>query len=298
MQKTRIEVLRGTLQDDSPLAALRGQALVLSEIFKHYDAELCAEHVESSTQSFKIIGRLPFPAPRGRCVNMMPVDLWHLESTLPADLHDYIPLIRACPVLLYSFDDFDANGFRVKERKQRIVYLTVHETETVPAGTTQRRSGLHIERPGSSRITNGWLCNREADPSKHRELCWGLGCCISKDGNTDMPVDGIYMASTVAGSSAVYSALIKEPEAVTDAHGALPEVMRTHLGEPYTLNARELCWMTDRTPHEALPQPSTGPRQFFRLVAGPISVWYSRHNTPNPLGVQPEAPISDEDKFA
>jgi hypothetical protein len=62
----------------------------------------------------------------------------------------------------------------------------------------------------------------------------------------------------------------------------------------------------DRTPHESLPvkAPENDPmathayRQFFRLVVGSISVWYSKHNTPNPLGMLPDAPISNEDKFA
>ena len=28
-----------------------------------------------------------------------------------------------------------------------------------------------------------------------------------------------------------------------------------------------------------------------------VSAWYSRHSTPNPLGVEPDCPILDIDKF-
>ena len=74
--------------------------------------------------------------------------------------------------------------------------------------------------------------------------------------------------------------------------------MREHLGEGVALKACELCWFTDRTPHEATPAPVAGGRTFFRLVVGRISVWYSKHSTPSPLGVLPDAPVCDEDKFA
>jgi hypothetical protein len=39
-----------------------------------------------------------------------------------------------------------------------------------------------------------------------------------------------------------------------------------------------------------------GDRQFFRLVVGRISAWYSAHSTANPL-VEPDAPVVHGDKF-
>ena len=79
-----------------------------------------------------------------------------------------------------------------------------------------------------------------------------------------------------------------------------------------TLDAGELIWMTDKTPHESLPIPvavgnSSRPveemhqtsgikhtkleatpaqpqrRQFFRLVVGEVTAWFADHSTPNPL---------------
>jgi hypothetical protein len=101
-------------------------------------------------------------------------------------------------------------------------------------------------------------------------------------------------------SAHAFNPLGVDKQDVADRHGGL-EHMRPRLGPPRLLEAGELCWLTDRTPHEALPLPNDKDRvyrQFFRLVAGPIDVWYARHNTPNPLGLQPEARVSYEDRFA
>lgn len=70
-----------------------------------------------------------------------------------------------------------------------------------------------------------------------------------------------------------------------------------------TLEAGELIWMTDRTPHESLPIPASAKpntrRQYFRLVLGPVSAWFADHSTPNPLGIVPpeEVRIVHGDKF-
>ncbi len=63
---------------------------------------------------------------------------------------------------------------------------------------------------------------------------------------------------------------------------------------------RELCWLTDRTPHMALPVVHPTHRQFFRLVTKGVNVWYAKHSTPNPLGILPpeSVRIIEVDKFA
>jgi hypothetical protein len=139
--------------------------------------------------------------------------------------------------------------------------------------------------------------------SEYSNACWGQGCYGDPDGH---PVDGIFIASTVDDSCALYPALIDKPEEVTDAHGSI-EHMRPYLLRsgvlPVKLKANSMAWITDRTPHESLPLYSPEGkdavyRQWFRLVVGPISTWYAKDNTPNPLGVQPDAVISHEDRFA
>ncbi len=41
--------------------------------------------------------------------------------------------------------------------------------------------------------------------------------------------------------------------------------------------------MTDRTPHESLVLKEGTTRQFFRLVTGEVSAWFTAHNTANPI---------------
>ncbi|RHZ15406.1 hypothetical protein DYB31_014064 [Aphanomyces astaci] len=85
--------------------------------------------------------------------------------------------------------------------------------------------------------------------------------------------------------------------------GALGDVehLRSSLAKnyirPLLLQANELIWMTDRTPHESLPLPVTTFRQYFRLVTSGVSHWYADHSTPNPLGIQPTAKIVFGNKF-
>jgi hypothetical protein len=57
-------------------------------------------------------------------------------------------------------------------------------------------------------------------------------------------------------------------------------------------------WLTDRTPHEALPQTESGHRQFFRLVTSNISVWFGKHSTSNPnVHIPDNVTIIEDDKF-
>jgi hypothetical protein len=212
-----------------------------------------------------------------------------------------------------------------EDYRDRIGYLTVHESD-VAAGAMQHRAGSHIERPlgplgplgagplgelapgGGGGYVNRtyntqWALGRFQRAAYFPNCpCWGLGYF---DESRGVPIDGIYMASAfygamceTEGTCAVWPATIDHPEKVTDGHGGI-EHLREYLpnDRKYVMKNGELVWMTDRTPHESLPAVRSGRRQFFRVVAGPISVWYSRHNTPNPLGVAPGAPISDKDKF-
>lgn len=297
--------LLGTLQDDNPLAMLRGNRYVLEDLFQlvekpQYD-EYFQKHINTHDVSFAIWPRLDkyqeitrpitFPPPTDLNINMMPIQLGHgLFRSLPQNCQQYAEFIwRHCPTPPWIIDEDGKMTFCIG-------YLTIQEG-VVPVGTAQRRPGLHIERPGSVKLNGVW---HDSTTERFRQMAWGLGAW-REDG---LPENGIFMASTVDESCAVWPVLIDNPSDVSDKHGGIEHV-RHLLGEPRKLKANELCWFTDRTPHESLPvkAPNDDPsakyvyRQFFRLVVGPINVWYSKHNTPNPLGVQPEAIISDEDKF-
>jgi len=76
---------------------------------------------------------------------------------------------------------------------------------------------------------------------------------------------GLYMASTVSSSCRVYHALVEKT--AVDSHGGLdflahmiPANTPRHA---HDMQAGELVWMTDRTPHRVMPQERSEYRQFF-----------------------------------
>jgi len=212
------------------------------------------------------IGTVKFPPPKGININMMPFILGDKKS-LPGDYVHYWPLIEAC-------------GVEAK-RKGKVGYLTIHESK-VSAGKTQRRPGLHTEAPGLI---------KNASFSKFYTR-WGTGARgESRDG-------GIYMASNIADSCQYWN--VKVEDKIIDTGGSvehLREFLDMHGINPETMSEDTIYWITDTTPHEALPVNYNSYRQFFRLVAGDVSVWYDKHSTKNSLGILPAAKILQDDKF-
>jgi len=308
MKEIRHSFLLGTLRDNLPISKLQGNRYMLEDIINYVEKPLYDEfylkHINKNEVPYMIWPRqdkfskpdnirmtfpIEFPPPKDININMMPIKMGgYLFHYLPDECSHYAEFIYGnCMATFYKTGEYP---------KDRIAYLTIQEG-LVPIGETQRRPGLHIERPGSIKCGGKW---HNADSQEYMNIAWGLG----RWGEDGLPSDGIFMASTINNSCAIWNCVIDNPEEVSDKHGGF-EHMRHLLGEPRKLRANEMCWFTDRTPHESLPikAPENNPnathvyRQFFRLVVGPISVWYSKHNTPNPTGVQPDAPISDDDKF-
>lgn len=148
----------------------------------------------------------------------------------------------------------------------KIGYLTVDESPVIK-NNSQRRAGIHTE--------------------KHPSRSWGGGS--SGWGGF---VGGLYMASTINNSCRVWNHYVDEPKP----HGDC-EHLREVLTNPIDMKKDVLYWMTDGTPHEALPVLEDSYRQFFRLVTSEVSVWYEKHSTKNRLGVQPNCDIITIDKF-
>lgn len=275
---------------------LRGNALIWEQILGEVDAFYEA-HIDRSGNSWRKIRphnfhpatKVTFPEPTGIWINMMPINLLDF-ATIPVNCKQYMQMIRACPTPLW-----DMHSVHSEAHMGSVAYLTICEGP-VQVGISQRRPGMHIERPGVIR-DGGRVLTDVYDPL-YKQIAWGLGC-FSRNG---LPVDGIFMASNVSNSCKIYSELIVNPEEVTTAQGGI-EHMRNRLGSGRNLKANQLVWFTDRTPHESMPVTSEDGnssvyRQFFRLVVGRISVWYSMFNTPNPMGFLPRAAISDEDPWA
>lgn len=135
------------------------------------------------------------------------------------------------------------------------------------------------------------------------ELGWG-GLGALKGGPLGGVVDeqlagGIYMASNISNSCRIWNCTLDRLSEIVGNLGDV-EHLRELLGEGEPLNADELIWMTDATPHESVPLPNGGYRQFFRLITSSMSVLFSQHSTANPLGILPDPKITtivDDDKF-
>ena len=132
---------------------------------------------------------------------------------------------------------------------------------------------------------------------------WGGGAHHVKTSYPGEYRGGIYMASTVAESCALYDTVLHPEGCGTDVVGSGDlERFRSLLDEIVPSarpRAGELFWMTDATPHESLTLTKRQYRQFFRLVTSEVGVWWARHSSPNPLGVRPPAGtvILTHDKF-
>ena len=74
------------------------------------------------------------------------------------------------------------------------------------------------------------------------------------------------------------------------------EYLRPYLGPGQLIPANVLYWMTDGTPHEALPVKERVYRQFIRIVGPDVHVWYTDHSTHNPL-CAPGAKVVTGNKF-
>jgi len=209
-----------------------------------------------------------WPEPKGICINMLPF-IMSDEKTIPEEYRQYWPLVQSCPM-------------SSKDRQGRIGYLTIHES-SVPAGETQRRRGIHTE-------SAGFMTTPGRVDHTTQYLCWG------GPGNTnDNPTGGIYMASNTDMSCAIWNYHL--PQNLVGPGGDV-EHLRPFFSENEKLWMRkdEIWWLTDRTPHEALPRKQPSERQFFRLVTSEVAVWWSDHSTHNPM-VKSDARVISGDKF-
>ena len=165
------------------------------------------------------------------------------------------------PEYLHSYLPLIKQCFKLEKGKH--AYLTINES-FVPSNTSQRRQGIHTE--GTS--AGGWGGGQ-----------WGGG------------IKGIYMAST-DGSCNVWNTTVSADK--VNEHGSL---IVEPIISPQKMEENTLYWLTDRTPHEALPVEKDINRQFFRLVSDEVSFWWEQHSTPNPLGIKPNCKILTHSKF-
>jgi len=239
-------------------------------------------HGRAGNVCFDHVDNVIFPEATGAYVNMMPFEMGNKES-LPREYHGYWPMIDLC-----VSNACNSRG--------KIGYLTIHEGP-VTRDKAQRRPGLHTEgfmsdgdglapHPTPAAQTAGGqtsLCRAAAFWHP-----WGMGQRANSSMGTGSYQGGLFMASTLSGTCRLWDVPLREGGLV----GRLGDIehLRHALCERvdcWTMQANELFWMCDDTPHESCPPPDEGYRQYFRLVTNEIAVWYTEHSTPNPLGVEP-----------
>jgi hypothetical protein len=229
---------------------------------------------------YENISKVTFPEYQGNIhINMMPFIMGD-KNTLPDYLHGYLSIIEKCS----------------KIESGKVAYLTITES-AVKAGNSQRRPGIHTEGTKSSGWGDGSWGNRRNNGN------WGggeWGGGVSNPnwnnwgnawGQGSMSKDGIYMAST-DGSCKIWNCLVSSEQ--VNEHGGL---LVAPVGLSEIMQPSSLYWLTDRTPHEALPVAQDTNRQYFRLVSEKVSVWWKQHSTPNPFGIQPTCKILYHSKF-
>jgi len=213
----------------------------------------------------------PAPAPTGTYVNMMPFEMSNKE-TLPREYHRYWPMIEKCVSCSCT--------------PGKIGYLTIHEG-AVTRDKAQRRPGLHTE--GFMSGGGGKSAHCDSVAFWHP---WGMGERANTSMGPGTYQGGLFMASTTSGTCRLWDATLRASGLV----GRLGDV--EHLRHAlcarvpcWTMQAKELFWLRDDTPHESCAPPDDGFRQYFRLVTSDIALWYAAHSTANPLGIEPPSTV-------
>jgi hypothetical protein len=315
--------LKGTLCSSSPLSRLRGQSDILRNIWLMVCEEWWHLHIERLEDEIPYLDNWDGPHSKSRkkypefrqqhsgCpvaviekdvyfpplsqgpieefgtpylyVNMLPIELDDIKGTVPECCAGYLAILHLCRQRMQTG--------RRNGPKGMIGYLTIDERPCAP-GESQRRGGLHVESPGVLPVIHSIEDLKYTMPGNFvpgAEHHWGNGMMMRDESFQG----GIYMASNIADTCAVWNCRVDDPEGdIVGVHGNI-ERLRPLLGPPtMKLGANELVWMTDKTPHESLPLPldmdaSGARRQYFRLVVGEVTAWFADHSTHNPLGVCP-----------
>lgn len=211
------------------------------------------------------LGKVNFPKPADININMMPFIIGD-KNSIPQKYQQYYTLIEQCQV--------DPSEYG------KVGYLSISESIVAP-GTSQRRPGIHTEKPGRLKNIECHLGRKQPD--------WGRGRIVE-----DKIIGGIFMASNVTDSCRAWNTHVDET-----GHQGSCEHLKDVLKNEHEVRFKEneLFWLTDSCPHESLPLNNETYRQWFRFVTSEVSLWYSKHSTPNELGISPNCEIIEQPKF-
>jgi len=268
----------------------------------------------SNDVAFTPCQRVEFPEAKDLNVNMIPFVLGKKE-TLPESLWPYYDMIiMMCPlqeselgkVLYLTVHEGWVEAGQTQRRGGLHIESPRYGMEVINEGngdgSDQARSSTSPSSSSSCSTTTSSITSKiragewKGIPGR---VGWGRG--VLKD---DEFIGGLYMASTIANTCVVYHALVDKVS--TDDEGGCEHLR--HLFPPEgadfherqnradgrinrnrnyrrkfsrSMEANELVWMTDRTPHEVIPQTEREYRQFFRLVTSSLSIWNKARSTTN-----------------
>jgi len=265
----------------------------------------------SNDVAFTPCQRVEFPEAKDLNVNMIPFVLGKKE-TLPESLWPYYDMIvMKCPlqgselgkVLYLTVHEGWVEAGQTQRRGGIHIESPRYGMKSI---NESNGDDSDLARPSTSpSISSSFSTNTTSITSKIRAGEWkgipgrvGWGRGVLKD---DEFIGGLYMASTIANTCVVYHALVDKVS--TDDEGGCehlrhllpPEDNDFHERQNHTdgrnpnrgrkfsraMEANELVWMTDRTPHEVIPQTEREYRQFFRLVTSSLSIWNTARSTTN-----------------
>ena len=234
---------------------------------------------------------LIFPKPSDIDIHMMPFIFAKSfkDSKLPQELRGcYWDMIWIC-------------GEMVPAQIGKVCYLTVKEG-WVEKGHCLCRTGIHVHHTGKVHAECSEIVQVE-DDSAARAHCvqhilkggmdqFGIlvpdcNCNYSKF----LTKGGIFVASSVPHLCRLWNCEIRDDSVICQ-HGDIDNLRNFLPDNHEDMYARDLYWLTDRTPYEYLPMKEKIYCQYFRLVTSPVSIWFESLSTKNPLGVVPDTNIT------
>ncbi len=214
------------------------------------------------------LGQVSLPKFQGTRLQMMPFLVHDPDSSVPAELACWLPLLR---------------GIAVHSEEVGVGFLTIDEAE-LRKGEHHRRPGLHVDCGGPLLAHGGSPPppgHGGSPPPKPNHGASGGG-------------GGMYLLASSVGCRGFLGSYDDSQGDDGDC-----EHLRRELVGGFDMEGGKLYWANHHFIHETLPAKRSGPRQFVRVSMPSDAPWHANY-TQNPLGIVPSgriAPPRDEMQF-
>ena len=229
--------------------------------------------------------RVCFPHPCDVDITMMPFILADSfkKSKLPQKLQGYWKMIKMCG----AFDS---------KQIDKVCYLTVQEN-WVGRGKCQRREGVFTERPGRVELAHEQeqksykKGHGQVKIAKYVEKHYSKMYGGFETGSTEherlIIRGGIFMACSENNSCRIWNCEVTDNSIIRN-DGDISHLQNFFPDSYEDMNARNMYWLSDRTPIQHFPLKKRAYCQYFCLVTSQVSLWFEDHYSKNPLGVTPD----------